>query len=159
MVLTQGQITSITVSLAVISVFVTWLKFSNNGLRFRALAENPVEFALRGFNVRGMRLLAFALSGTITAVCGLVGANYNGFDLNGGLSILLLAVVASTIGGRLSFSGAAWGGLLLGIVRAGTVWFLGARWQEAVTFTLLMVFLLFMPNGLLGRDKRLEAAP
>lgn len=157
-VATQAQLLSGGVSLALMVVFALWLHKTGMGLRFRALAENPTEFALRGFNVRGMRLMAFGLAGAIAAACALVAANDDGFDSNGGLSALLLAVVAGIIGGRLSFLGAALGGLLLGVARAEIVWFLSARWQEALTFLLLALFIFLRPNGLISRVHRLEAS-
>jgi len=69
----------------------------------------------------------------------------------------LLAVVAVIIGGQSSFSGPVLGALLLGIIRAQVVWYMSARWQEAATFLLLAVFLLFKPQGLLSSKTRLEA--
>lgn len=156
-VVTQAQLTAACVAVGLLALYAFWLKKTGAGLRFRALAENPTEFALRGFNVRRMRLGAFALAGFMTGACALVAANDDGFDPNGGLSALLLAVVAAIIGGRLSFAGAALGGLLLGIVRAEIVWFLSARWQEAITFLLMALFIFLRPNGLIQRAYRVEA--
>jgi branched-chain amino acid transport system permease protein len=157
-VVTQAQIISAGASSALLLLFALWLRGTGTGLRFRALADNPREFAVRGFNVRAMRLLAFGLAGLFAAVCALVAANDDGFDPNGGLSALLLAVVAGIIGGRLSFFGAALGGLLLGVTRAEIAWFLSARWQEAFTFLLLALFLFVRPDGLINRTHRVEVA-
>lgn len=156
-IMTQAQLTAVGVALTLLLVFALWLRKTGAGLRFRALAENPTEFALRGFNVRRMRLGAFALAGFMAGACALVAANDDGFDLNGGLSAILLAVVAAIIGGRLSFAGAAVGGLLLGIVRAEIVWYMSARWQEAVTFLLLAIFIFLRPDGLVRQAYRVEA--
>ena len=126
-------------------------------MQFRALADNPDELALRGYNIRRLRLLAFGVSGLLGAVSALLTAYDIGFDPNVGLSALLLAVVAVIIGGRQSFIGPVVGGILLGMVRSEVVWILSARWQEAVTFGLLVLFLYMRPNGLVGRETRLEA--
>ena len=80
-----------------------------------------------------------------------------GFEPQGGLNVLMLAVVAMMIGGRLSFAGPVVAGVLLGLMRVLSVWYLSNRWQEAMTFLVLAVFLLFMPGGLFGRKTRLEA--
>jgi branched-chain amino acid transport system permease protein len=80
-----------------------------------------------------------------------------GFDANGGLNTVLLAVVAVIIGGRQSFLGPILGGILLGVIRSEVVWFWSARWQEAITFLILAIFLFVRPNGLLGNKMRLEA--
>jgi branched-chain amino acid transport system permease protein len=80
-----------------------------------------------------------------------------GFHPNGGLAILLLAIVAVIIGGRQSFLGPILGALLVGISRNLVVWFWSSKWQDAVTFLLLAITLLLIPNGILGRKTRLEA--
>jgi len=156
-VLTYAQGLAAGISILTLIGFYAWLRFSNLGLQFRALADNPTELALRGYNVRRLRLLAFGVSGLLGAVSALLTAYDLGFDPHVGLSALLLAVVAVIIGGRQSFVGSVLGGLLLGVVRSEVVWFLSARWEEAVTFGLLALFLYVRPDGLVGRKTRLEA--
>jgi branched-chain amino acid transport system permease protein len=46
------------------------------------------------------------------------------------------------------------GGLLLGLVRAFSDQFIGAQWQPAVLFSILIVLLVFRPAGLLGSTAR-----
>ena len=158
-ILTRAQIVAASVAIFLLLSFFLWLKFSDLGLRFRALADNPVELALRGHNTSRLRLIAFGLAGGFAAAATMSVAFDVGFDTNGGLSALLLAVVAMIIGGRRSFLGPAMAGLALGILRAGTVWYISARTQDAVTFSLAALFLVFFPEGLFGRNDRLEANP
>lgn len=155
--ITKAQWITIVAATALLGTFSAFLMRSNLGLRLRALADNPVQFALFGFNVTSHRLLAFALSGFFAAASSLVTANDIGFDPYTGLHAVLLAVVAVMIGGQGSFLGPVLGALLLGVIRAQVVWFSSARWQEAATFLLLAIFLLFRPQGLLGSKTRLEA--
>jgi branched-chain amino acid transport system permease protein len=124
---TLGQVLTATVAVVFLSIGYVWLRFSNLGLQFRALADSPVEFALRGHNVQIIRIVAFALSGVFGTAAALLTAYDMGFNPHEGLSILLLAIVAVLIGGRGSFLGPVLGGILVGILRAGTIWFLSAR--------------------------------
>lgn len=156
-IITRAQILAGMGSLALIAGFFVWLKFSNLGLQFRALADNPTELALRGYNIRRLRLLAFGMSGVLGSASALLMAYDIGFDPHGGLLVILLAIVATIIGGRDSFVGPVLGGVLLGVVRSEVVWILSSRWQEAVTFLLLVLFLYIRPGGLLSRKVRLEA--
>ncbi len=156
-IVTQAQAIAAGVSLAILVAFYAGLHFSQLGLQLRALADNPKEFALRGYNVRRLRLFAFGISGFLGGVSSLLVAYDIGFDPNGGLAAVLLAVVATIVGGRLSFWGPIVGGVLIGIVRSQVVWYLSARWQAAVTFLILAVFLFVRPNGILGTKARLEA--
>jgi len=68
--------------------------------------------------------------------------------------MLLNAVVALIIGGIGRFEAPILGGFIIGILQALSVWVFSARWQDAVTFTLLIIFLLFRPQGLIGEKRR-----
>lgn len=155
--LTRAQVLAGSGSLILIMAFYGWLRFSNLGLQFRAMADNPVQLAIHGYNVRRLRLFTFAMSGFLAALSALAVANDVGFDPQGGLSFLLLAIVAVIIGGNTSFLAPVLGGLLLGIIRAEAVWHFSAHWQDAVAFLLLALFLLFRHHGILGRKVRLES--
>jgi branched-chain amino acid transport system permease protein len=158
-VITGAQWTTLGVAVLLLGLFCLFLMRSDLGLRLRALADNPVQFALLGYNVDHHRLLAFGLAGLLAAASALVTAFDIGFDPHVGLHAVLLAVVAVIIGGQDSFGGSVFGALLLGLLRAQVVWHWSARWQEPVTFGLLAIILVFRPQGLLGHKNRLEAAP
>jgi branched-chain amino acid transport system permease protein len=155
-IVTGPQWITLGVSALLVFVFSLFLKRSGLGLRLRAMADNPTEFALRGYNVDLYRLLAFAIAGFLAAGSSLVVSYDVGFDPHVGLDALLLAIVAVIMGGRDSFYGSGLAGLLLGIIRAEVIWFLGSRWQDPITFGLLLLFLFLRPQGLLGQKRRLE---
>nr|VFJ56578.1 MAG: amino acid/amide ABC transporter membrane protein 1, HAAT family [Candidatus Kentron sp. FW] len=156
-ILTGSQLLILVVASFLLAGFLIMLRVTDVGLRLRALADNPVQFALYGYNVDTHRLMAFALAGMFVTAASLLTAYDIGFDPHTGLHAVLLAVVAVIIGGRRSFVGPIVGGLLLGIIRAQVVWHLSARWQEAVTFAILALFLLLRPQGLFGGKARLES--
>ena len=157
LVVTGAQWASLGAAVLLLGGFGLFLMRSDLGLRLRALADNPVQFTLFGYNMNHHRLLAFGLAGFFAAASALVTAYDIGFDPYAGLHAVLLAVVAVIIGGQGSFVGPVLGALLLGVLRAQVVWYWSARWQEAVTFGLLALILLLRPHGLLGRKSRLEA--
>jgi len=155
--ITRSQILCAFVAIALLIIFYFWLRKSNLGLQFRALSENSKEFALKGYNIRYLRLVAFGISGILCSTASFLVSNDIGFDPHGGLAALTIAIVAMIIGGRLSFCGPVLGGLIIGIIRTEATWFLSERWEEVATFLLFALFLLIIPNGLLGRKLRLEA--
>ncbi len=156
-VITGAQWITLVSGIVSMGGFALFLLRSNLGLRLRALADNPTQFALFGYNIDNHRLLAFALGGLFASISALTTAYDLGFDPYAGLHAVLLAVVAVIIGGQGSFWGAVLGALLLGLLRAEVVWYGSARWQDAATFALLGLFLLLRPQGLLGQKNRLEA--
>lgn len=155
-VLTQSQLLMGSLGVLLLLAVLTMLYLTNMGLRLRALADNPTQFALYGYNVDTHRLLAFALAGVLSVAASLLTARDVGFDPNTGLNTTMLAIVAVIIGGRTSFVGPIIGGLLVGLIRAQVVWNFSARWQEAVTFMALALVLLLRPQGLLGHKTRID---
>lgn len=156
-IVTGAQWVTLSGAAASIGLFFLFLARTNVGLRMRALADNPIQFSLYGHKVWAYRFFAFGLAGALAAVAAIITSYDLGFDVHTGLHALLLAVVAVIVGGRSTFIGPLVGGLLLGLVRSQVVWHLSARWQEAVSFGLLAVVLILLPNGLLGGRQRLEA--
>ncbi len=156
-VLTGSQITALIVAPLLIALYYLWLRHSKGGLLFRAMADNQNEFALKGYSLNLFRLASFAIAGLFASVSSLLVAYDIGFDSHGGLSAILLAVVAMIIGGRQSFVGPLLGAILLGLMRSGVVWFFSAQWAEAITFLMLAIFLLVRPQGFLSPRIRLEA--
>jgi branched-chain amino acid transport system permease protein len=157
--LSRAQLIIVAVAIVVLAGFWAWLRLTRLGLQFRALADNPDELALLGYNVKRLRLLAFAISGLLSSAAALVVAFDVGFGPRLGLIALLQAVVATVIGGRGSLLAPILGGLVLGVLRTEVVWLTSARWQDGVVFAVLGGFLAFRPNGLLGRKVRLESQP
>lgn len=154
--LAQAQVLGPALTLAATVALFVWLNGASRGLELRALADNPILVSLLGRNVRALRCWIFGLSAALASIAALAVAWDVGFDPQVGLKAVLLGMVAMIIGGTGSFIGPFVGGVLLGVLRAEVVWFGSARWEEAVTFTLLGLFLFFRPQGIFARRVRLE---
>lgn len=154
--LAQAQLIGPILTLVAMGMLFIWLNRAERGLELRALADNPILIALLGRNVRNLRRWVFGLSAALAAAAAIAQAWDVGFDPHGGLKAVLLGMVAMIIGGAGSFIGPFVGGVLLGVLRSEVVWYGSARWEEAVTFTLLGLFLFFRPQGLFARKVRME---
>jgi branched-chain amino acid transport system permease protein len=154
--ITRSQALGGVISVVSIACFFLWLKRSEGGIKFMALSDNPVQLSLMGYDISGMRLLAFGMSGIFTGIASLLMAMDIGFDPYGGFKIVLLAIVATIIGGKGSFVGPVIGGILLGIIRSQVVWHTSAKWEDAVSFLILVLFLFFRPQGIMGEKGRIE---
>ncbi len=155
--LTKSQIIGGATGLLFILLFLLSLKTSDTGLMLIALSDNPIQLSLLGHDIAKLRLLAFGLSGLFTTAAATLTALDVGFDPQGGLNAILIAIVATIIGGKGSFVGPVLCGILLGIARSQIVWHTSARWEDALTFLLLVLFLFFRPQGILGSKARVEA--
>lgn len=149
-----GQLVTAIVGVLSVAVLYSWLPCTSAGMHLRALASNPSEAAVRGLNTRVTRVSAFALSGALCSVAGLVRAWDFGFDPYSGTSPTLLAIVAVALGGRYSFWAPLGGILLVGLARGVAVTVLSAQWQDAAAFLLLAAILVARPGGMIAAATR-----
>lgn len=157
-IISRAQLIAAASACVVLLGFVILLMTSGLGRALRALADNPTELALRGHNVSCLRSVSFGLSGAMMSVAGLATAYDVGFDTHGGLTAVLLAVVAVILGGRDSFLRTACAGLLLAVGREyiASIW--SARWLDAATFGFLALVLVIRPSGAAARSLRRDAS-
>lgn len=154
-ILTHTQLWQFFGSLALIGIFLVFLKYSKFGIQTRAMRDDAELYTVFGMDVYQMRLVLFAFSAFFAAVGGGLVAYDVGMDPYVGMPMLLNAVVALIIGGVGRFEAPILGGFIIGILQSMVVWAFSSRWQDAVTFTLLILFLLFRPQGILGEKERL----
>lgn len=126
------------------------------GLRCRALADDPDLLSVLGVDQDRLRRWIFAWGSTLAAIGAVMIALDVGIDPEAGMPAVIAASVACIVGGRGRFLAPAVGALVLAVLQALVVWRTSARWQSAVTFVLLIGFLLIRPRGLFGRTERLE---
>ena len=137
-------------------VLVLIVQRTRLGMAMRATAENLDVARLMGINVNRTIMAAFAVGSALAGAAGLMyGARYGQVDPLMGFIPGLKAFVAAVIGGVGSIPGAMLGGYLLGL---SEVLFVGlmppeyASYRDAFVFGTLIVVLLVLPNGLLGRS-------
>ena len=140
---------------------VLFVRFTKVGVAMRATAENYDVARLMGINIDRMIMLAFAIGSGLAAISGLMwGSKYGQISPFMGLLPGLKAFVAAVIGGVGSIPGAVLGGYVLGL---SEVLFVGllppeySGYRNAFVFGALIVVLLVLPNGLLGRSTETRA--
>ncbi|WEZ86601.1 branched-chain amino acid ABC transporter permease [Pseudomonas sp. NyZ480] len=147
--------------IAVVIMFGLWLLVDKTrvGKAMRATAQNQEVAGLMGININRVISATFLIGASLGAIAGVMRAiNYGQADAYMGLLLGLKAFSAAVLGGIGNLFGAMAGGLLLGLIEslaAGytgqlTGGFLGANYQDIFAFAVLILVLLFRPNGLLG---------
>lgn len=138
---------------ALCAVLGVWwfLRLSPLGMQMRAVASNRDLALIAGVNVNRIILIAAAMSSTLSGLAGILVSMDTDLAPTMGFQALLLAVTAAIVGGIGTISGAVLGGLFLGIARQLAVWKLPTQWQDGIVFVILILFLLFRPQGVLGR--------
>lgn len=123
---------------------------TNPGRAIRALAADPEAALLVGINTARISALAFGLGIALAALAGALMSLIFTFDPDFGRSHLLKSFCIVVLGGLESFVGVALGSIILALAEAVSVIWLRAALQDFVSFALLVVALLVMPNGLIS---------
>lgn len=120
------------------------------GLAMSAIAQDLDAAKAAGIKVRSVQLYAFAISGLILATAGFIGGPVINVSSQSGVGYLLSGFTALVIGGLGSNVGALAGGALVGVLSNYAAFEFGGAYQDTVTLGLLVIVLMFKPEGLFG---------
>ncbi|MDR0286334.1 MAG: branched-chain amino acid ABC transporter permease [Clostridiales bacterium] len=155
-IITYMQLILIAVSASLIFGLNLFIGKTMQGKAMRAIALDKDACRLMGVNVNKIIAITFIIGSALAAIAGgLACVYYGNVQYNMGYTIGIKAFTATIIGGIGSVPGALLGGLLLGLLEAfGTALpFVGSQWKDAFAFGLLILVLIFKPNGLLGKTE------
>ena len=150
--ITDIQLVIILASLALFVITTSIIKFSKIGKALRAVANDQDLATAVGIDTQKVIYFTFFIGSALAAVAAILISLDLDMTPMMGFNMMLYAVVAVIIGGVGNFSGAYLGGLLLGIVQHIGVWYISSRWQETIVFVILIIFLLFRPQGFFGKN-------
>jgi branched-chain amino acid transport system permease protein len=121
------------------------------GKAMRATAQDRETAQAMGIDVERTILLTFFVGGALAGAAGLIqGLYYNIGMWWMGYQAGLRAFTAAVLGGIGNMPGAALGGLVIGFLSAWSDQYISARWTNAIVFSILILVLVFRPQGLLG---------
>ncbi|MBT0768881.1 branched-chain amino acid ABC transporter permease [Kineosporia sp. J2-2] len=141
---------AVTIPLLLLMVYI--VQRTRAGKAMRAVAQDQDAARLMGIDVDRTIAFTFAMGGALAGAAGLLylqsigTSNYNlGFRLG------LIAFVAAVLGGIGNLQGAVLGGFIIGILQGLNDGLgLGQQWSQTVVFALLILLMVFKPEGILG---------
>ncbi|MCF8495901.1 MAG: branched-chain amino acid ABC transporter permease [Alphaproteobacteria bacterium] len=161
----MGEITSYQIGPARISEIQTWMVMTNllvfAGMLFllyetkfgrllRAISDDQEVARILGIRTNLLIGWMFFISAALAGLMGILVGLDTGVEPTMGFYLLLKGVIAAIIGGISGVPGAFVGGFFLAFSENLGVWALGGAWRDAIAFILLLGFLLFRPQGILG---------
>jgi branched-chain amino acid transport system permease protein len=151
----QASLIVVLITIPVLMALVYLVRSTKQGKAMRAVAQDMDASRMMGIDVDRTIAFTFALGGALAGAAGLLFVMYQTstrFDL--GFQLGLFAFTAAVLGGIGNLTGAALGALLIGLIQAfneGLSWHTpGSNWTESIVFSILILVLVFRPQGLLG---------
>jgi branched-chain amino acid transport system permease protein len=124
------------------------------GLSMMAASIDEEGAATTGINVPRMRSLTFLLGGLVGGLAGVLVSPLITIQYEMGLLLTLKGFAAAILGGLTNPFGAVVGGLTLGIVESLAVLSVSSGYKDVIAMTILIVIMILMPDGILGRRIR-----
>jgi branched-chain amino acid transport system permease protein len=128
-----------------------FVKLSRMGKAIRAVSMNEDAAKLMGVNLNRVITTTFLVGGLATGAAAffyITVFEYTKFNI--GFTMGMAAFTAAVLGGIGNIRGAFYGGLFLGLLEVYASAVLGTQWKAVTVFIVLVLVLLFKPNGLFG---------
>lgn len=146
------QITILGISLTIMLLLRWLIQGTRHGQAMRAVAFNPSTAARLGIHVERVIAQTAFIAGALGGAAGvLLGLAFNVVSPFMGGPMNLKGLTVIILGGLGNIEGAVLGGFILAFSEVMSVAYLSSDLRDAVAFILLILILLFRPNGLLGR--------
>jgi branched-chain amino acid transport system permease protein len=149
------QLLGALISLLFLGVFGYFFLKSRKGIAMRAVADNQQVAMAMGIDVERYFALAWAMTGIVSALGGVIWGNLLGVDVH--LSLVGFKVFPVVIlGGLDSIPGAVIGGLIVGIVENVAAGYIdplvGGGTKDFAPYVLMILALMVRPYGIFGKE-------
>jgi len=143
----------ITIVSAFVMMFFLWLLVTRTrvGKAMRATSHDREAAAMMGIDIDKVIVFAFVLGSALAGAAGVLFALRIPTFATIGFLIGLKGFTAAVIGGIGSIPGAMAGGLVLGFAESYAQGYISTRWSDLLVFVLLILFLVFRPQGIFGK--------
>ncbi len=143
----------ITIISAFVMMIFLWFLVTRTrtGKAMRATSFDREAAAMMGIDIDRVIVFAFVLGSALAGAAGVLFALRIPTYATIGFLIGLKGFTAAVIGGIGSIPGAMAGGLVLGFAESYTQGYISTRWSDLLVFVILILFLMFRPQGILGK--------
>lgn len=155
--ITPTQLLLVCVSVVSVLLLGFVLRETKLGRAIRAVANDPELAEVSGINRDRVIIYTFAIGSALAGIAGILVSLDIDLTPTMGLKALMMGIVAVLIGGIGSMRGLILAALLLGFAQQLAVLAISSAWQDSIAFIILLAFLLFRPQGFLGRKVRKAA--
>ncbi len=148
------RIVAFVIAIVALAGFWAFLKRTKTGISILAVADDEVGAMLMGVDIKKIYTLTYGLSAMLAALAGGALISMTPAYPLMGTAPNLAAWFTVILVGVGNLSAVAVGGLMVGIIEVLAVYFFGAQWQNVVSLGIIILILIFKPNGLFGRKQK-----
>ena len=146
-----AQVGVLLIAFSTIALLGWFLAGTRTGRQMQASAQNPTVARILGIDVERMVLYTFLINAALAAMASLLISPIYLAKFSNGETLGLAAFVAAIVGGFNQVRGAIVGGLVVGVIDNLAAAYVSTAYRQAVPLFLLVLIILFRPQGLLGR--------
>lgn len=151
-----NDLLSMGLSLIVLIIFAWWLMKTKTGKATRAISDNSSLAAASGIDVERVLRIVWVVAGMLAALSGILWAYFRpGLRWDMGTQILLFIFAAGILGGLGTAFGALIGAIIVGVLVETSAMVLPPDLKYVGALGLMIIVLLFRPQGILGRKERI----
>ena len=142
--------------LAILAAYVLQIIFSRTyfGKHVRAATEDAGAASLSGVNVQRTYLISSGIAVALAGLAGTVIVTSYSVTPGGGLNWLLTAMVVVTLAGPDNMNYMIPAGIVLGVIQSASTLFVSPAYQQPIALIIFLLIILFRPQGLFSRAKR-----
>ena len=152
--ISNDRIIAFIIAVLALAGFWLFLKKTKTGISILAVADDEVGAMLMGVDIKKIHTLTYALSSMLVALAGGALISMTPAYPLMGTAPNLAAWFTIILVGVGNLSAVAIGGLMVGIIEVFSVYFFGAEWQNVISLSVIILILIFKPNGLFGRKQK-----
>jgi branched-subunit amino acid ABC-type transport system permease component len=146
--ISSWDLNALAVTAAACAALFAFLRFTRQGQFLNAVADNGELAEFYGISANRAYLAAMVISAALVSVGVFLYGTRASMIPNAPLELMLLAVIATILGGIGSLPGAALAAVFLSLLQSGSILVIPSQWQSSLTYLVLFVVILFFPTGL-----------
>ena len=153
-IFSSSELVIVSVTTVSMILLTCLIKFTRMGKAMRATAQDRKMAMLAGININRVISTTFVIGSSLAAVGGVLIASHIGqINFYIGFIAGIKAFTAAVLGGIGSVPGAVLGSLVLGWTESFATGYVSSDYEDVFAFLLLVLILIFRPEGILGKSK------
>ncbi|MFV0352405.1 MAG: branched-chain amino acid ABC transporter permease [Oscillospiraceae bacterium] len=149
--ISYNAILNISIGLLLMGTLFYMLQRTKLGLAIRTTASNEPTARLMGVPTRTVTMFAWALAGILGMLSGVMIAPTTTVTTTLMNAVQVNALFACVLGGFQTFYGPVIGAYIIGVGRNFLAYYVSDIWGEQLMYLLILLFLIFRPNGIIGK--------